>query len=150
MESFSMLPVRTSSGRVVRERYYQDLLDKGVRPKDALNMVLGKGSRRWSDRMSYMSPSIYRGPSQRDEGIMKELLEPSIRHPKIKSRVIYLTGQPKSTRFVSNAPEIVVNDPIDFLKHQNNTDIIKNKIDDFFDLDTIEEEIGNIDFVPSK
>lgn len=151
MESFSMLPIRTSSGRVIKEKQYKELLDKGLRPEDAMNIVLGKSRRRWSDRMTYMSPSIYMGPSTRNEGIMKQLKEPGVRHPKIKNRVIYLTGDhKKSQNMIKNDIEVKVNDPIEILKNKDTFGIIKDKINVYFDLDTINEELDQIDFVPAK
>jgi len=144
-----MLPVRTSSGKVVKEREYNELLKKGVRPEDAMNIILGKKSRNWSHRMTYMSPSVYIGPSVQNEGIMKQLREPGIRHPQITSRTIYLTGQ-NNKKSVKNNPNVEINDPIEFLKNRNSVSVMQNKLESYFDLDAIEEEINNIDFVPAK
>ena len=149
MESFSMLPVRTTSGKPVKEKQYQDLLDNGVSPGDAMDIVLGKKKHKWSDRMTYMSPSIYIGPSIKNEGIMKQLREPGIKNKKIRTRTIYLTGNYK-VKHIHNNQEIKINDPIEFLKNQDSFDIIKGELDTYFELDEINDELDRIDFVPEE
>nr|QBK89574.1 MAG: hypothetical protein LCPAC001_00840 [Pithovirus LCPAC001] len=150
MESFSLLPVRTSSGKVIKQKRYEDLLEQGVRIEDALNIILGKKGKRWSDRMTYMSPTIFRGPSMRDEGIMNQLKAPGIRHPKIKSRVIHLTGvNIKSKDMIRTKKVIKPRSALELLNNQE-MEFLDEDMEHIFDLDYIVEGLENIDFVPEK
>lgn len=150
MESFSLLPVRTSSGKVVKQRQYEDLIEQGVRTEDALNIILGKGMKKWSDRMSYMSPTIFRGPSMRDEGIMKQLKAPGIRHPKIKSRVIHLTGgNIKSRDMIKTKNAVTARSTLELLNNTD-TDVLDEELEHTFDLDYLIEGLEDVDFVPAQ
>lgn len=147
--SFSMLPVRTGTGRVIKQKQYDDLLKAGVSTEDAKNIVLGKSKRNWADAMSYMTPVIYRGFGDRKEGIVRDLMEPGLRNPKIRGRVIHLTGSDYvKDRNIKNDNVIKNVDAVSILSEGSNgenVEIMKGESKEMFDLDELIDDIGNLD-----
>ena len=149
MEEFRLLPVRTYTGRVVREKKFNDLIELGVSHEDAMNMILGKRKRSWADKLTYMSPVFYRGYGNKNRGIVEELKAPGKRNPKIRERIIHLTGSDHLGRdtIKMDVPAQISN-VVELVKSQDthNVEVFEDEgVPDSFDMDFI-DEIDDIGF----
>ena len=145
-----MLPVRTRTGKVIREKKFRELLEAGVSLENAKNIVLGKGGRNWADAMSYLTPTIYRGYGTEKNGISEELRKPSEKDPNIKGRVIHLTGSDHDlSKTVKEKSEVEIKNTVEVLKNQNDVEILEDDDGGEFSLDDIVEDLDNfeMDFV---
>lgn len=145
MEEFRLLPVRTSTGRVVKERKFNELIELGVSYEDAMNIILGKNKRSWADKLTYMSPTIYRGYGNQTRGIVQELKEPGKRNPKIRERIIHLTSSDhKMKDTVKTNPTTSLTRISELVKNQDiqDVEVLKDKKDvDSFDMDFVDDDV---------
>jgi hypothetical protein len=149
MEEFRLLPVRTGTGKVIQQKKFEELLKMGLSHEDAMNIILGKRKRSWADKMSYMSPVVYRGYGNRNVGIVSELKEPGKRNPKIRERIIYLTGSDHTLKDHIKTEETKVTGVVDLVRNQeiNDVELFKDEDEvDTFDMDFINDIAPKIEF----